>query len=51
MNKRHTQSGEGSESNHFGADFDCALQAVPVLEADGVEPAGAGECHNALNNE
>lgn len=31
--------------------FDCALQAVSVLEADKVEPAGEGECPEALAKE
>lgn len=30
-------------------DFDCAPQAVSVLEADGAVLAGEGEFHDALN--
>lgn len=31
-----------------GADFNCALQVSPVVQADGVEPAGYGECDDTL---
>ena len=43
--------GEGScwKSDDLRADFSDALQAVSVLEADGVEPASYGECGDTLD--
>ncbi len=32
-------------SDDFGADFDWVQQAISVLQGDGVEPAGEGECN------
>lgn len=33
----------------FRADFNCAVQVASVVQADGMEPAGYGECDDTLD--